>query len=482
MSGRLICQRFRPQAFISHQAIQNFQSARLYNYKRLSSASTSSHSTPAMMAKKNTASAPAPGIPYYTPAQTPPAGTAPAEPEGTNSVPTLFTPLKLRGMTLNNRFAVSPMCMYSADDGHLTDWHLVQLGSYAGRGAALTMVEATAVTPNGRISPEDSGLWQDSQIAPLKRIADYVHSQGQKIGIQLAHAGRKAGTYAPWHYKGAGVRDVVPAEHGGWPDNVWAPSPLPYSSTYPEPKEMTVEEIEGLLQSWTEAARRAVDAGMDTIEIHAAHGYLINQFMSPLSNKRTDTYGGSFENRTRLLIEVTKAIRAVIPDTMPLLVRISATEWMEWSGEESWTIDQSIRLAKMLPELGVDLLDVSSSGNDARQKIQIHPFYQADIAGQIREALKAEGKQLLIGAVGMITNAEMARSIVQEDGSLPGVQNGTIEVEAESGRKSQADLVLVARQFLKEPEFVLRVAHQLGVEVAWPLQYRRAQWPRGAQL
>ncbi|KAB5530537.1 NADPH dehydrogenase [Coniochaeta sp. 2T2.1] len=435
-----------------------------------------------MTVKKNTASAPAPGIPYYTPLQTPPAGTAPAEPEGTTAVPTLFSPLKLRGMTLNNRFAVAPMCTYSADDGHLTDWHLVHLGSYAGRGAALTIVEATSVTPNGRISPEDSGLWQDSQIAPLKRIADYVHSQGQKIGIQLAHAGRKANTFAPWHYKGAGVRDVVPVEQGGWPDNVWAPSAVPFSATYPDPKAMTVEEIEGLVQSWADAARRAVEAGMDTIEIHAAHGYLMTQFLSPLSNKRTDKYGGSFENRTRLLIDVIKAVRAVIPETMPLLVRISAVEWMEWSGEECWTLDQTIRLAKMLPDLGVDLLDVSSGGNAETQKIKLHPYYQVDLAGAIREALKADGKQLLIGAVGLITNAEMARSIVQEDGSLAGVQNGTVEVEGERGQKSKADLVLVARQFLKEPEFVLRVAQQLGVEVAWPLQYRRGRWPRGAQL
>lgn len=436
-----------------------------------------------MTVKKNTASAPAPGIPYYTPAQTPPAGTAPVQAEGTSAAPTLFSPLKLRGLTLTNRFAVSPMCTYSADDGHLTDWHLVHLGSFASRGAALTVVEASAVTPNGRISPEDSGLWQDSQIAPLRRIADYVHSQGQKVGIQLAHAGRKASTFSPWHYKGAGVRDVVPVEQGGWPDNVWAPSPIPYSATYPEPKAMTVEEIEGLVQSWADAARRAVEADMDAIEIHAAHGYLMHQFLSPLSNKRTDKYGGSFENRTRLLVDVIKAVRASIPDAMPLLVRISSTEWMEWSGEEdSWTVDQSVRLAKMLPDLGVDLLDVSSGGNDERQKIQLHPYYQVDIAGQIREALRAEGKQLLIGAVGLITNAEMARSIVQEDGSLAGPQDGTVEVEAESGRKSRADLVLVARQFLREPEFVLRVAQQLGVEVSWPLQYRRGRWPRGAQV
>jgi 2,4-dienoyl-CoA reductase-like NADH-dependent reductase (Old Yellow Enzyme family) len=431
-----------------------------------------------MTVKKATTTAPAPDVPFYTPAQNPPAGTAPAEIEGTNNVPTLFTPLKLRSMTLNNRFAVSPMCTYSADDGHLTDWHLVHLGGFALRGAGLTIVEATGVTANGRISPEDSGLWQDSQIAPLRRIVDYVHSQGQKIGIQLGHAGRKASTFPLWYRGGS---DVVPVEQGGWPDNVWGPSAIPFSPSYPQPKEMTIAEIESLVKSFADAARRAVEAGFDTIEIHGAHGYLISSFLSPISNKRTDKYGGSFENRTRVLVEVIKAIRATIPETMPLMLRISSTEWMEWSGEESWTVDQSIRLAKLLPDLGVDLLDVSSGGNNEQQKIQIHPYYQVSIAGRIREALKAEGKQLLIGAVGMITNAEMAKSIVEEDGSRVAA-DGTVEVSEEHGQKTQADLVLIARQFLKEPEFVLRVAHQLGVKVAWPLQYGRARWHAGDKI
>jgi 2,4-dienoyl-CoA reductase-like NADH-dependent reductase (Old Yellow Enzyme family) len=233
-----------------------------------------------MTIKKITASTGAAGVPFYTPAQTPPAGTAL---DTGADVPTLFTPLKLRGMTLQNRFAVSPMCMYSADDGHLTDWHLVHLGSFALRGAALTIIEASGVTPNGRISPEDSGLWQDSQIAPLKRIADFVHSQGQKIGIQLAHAGRKASTLGPWHVTPT-KHEVAHADVGGWPDNLWAPSAIAWDKGYPTPKEMTVAQIEGLVQSFVDAAKRAVQAGMDTIEIHGAHGYLISEFLSPITN------------------------------------------------------------------------------------------------------------------------------------------------------------------------------------------------------
>jgi len=255
-----------------------------------------------MTIKKLTASTPAKGVPFYTPAQTPPAGTAL---DTGAEVPTLFTPLKLRDLTLQNRFAVSPMCMYSADDGHLTEWHLVHLGAFALRGAALTIVEATAVTANGRISPEDSGLWQDSQIAPLKRIADFVHSQGQKIGIQLAHAGRKASTLGPWHVT-PGRHEVATAEVGGWPDNLWAPSAIPWDEGYPTPKELTVAEIEGLVQSFADAAKRAVQAGVDTIEIHGAHGYLISEFLSPISNQRTDAYGGSFENRVRILLDVVR--------------------------------------------------------------------------------------------------------------------------------------------------------------------------------
>lgn len=431
-----------------------------------------------MTAKKATLSPPAADVPYYTPAQDPPAGT----PTAAAAVPTLFTPLKIRGLTLSNRFAVSPMCMYSADDGHLTDFHLVHLGSFAMRGTALTIVEATSVTPNGRISPEDSGLWKDSQIAPLRRITDFIHSQGQKAAIQLAHAGRKASTIAPWHAT-SGKRDLAGSEVGGWPDDIWGPSAIPFAEGYGSPKEMTVQQIEGLVQSFVDAAKRAVAAGFDVIEVHGAHGYLLTEFLSPISNKRTDAYGGSFEKRTRLLLDVVKAVRATIPESMPLFVRISATEWMEWAGHESWDLPQSIQLAHLLADLGVDLLDVSSGGNSAEQQIKIHPYYQVSLAGQIRAALQSKGKSMLIGAVGMITNAEMARSIVQ-DGKLAtnGTQNSTIEVSEEHGQTTQADLVLMARQYLREPEFVLRTAHHLGVEVKWPIQYHRAAWRKDTKI
>lgn len=233
------------------------------------------------VSKLPTASAPAPGVPFYTPAQDPPAGTALMN--DATPVPTVFTPLTIRGLTLQNRFAVSPMCMYSASNGHLTDFHLVHLGQYALHGTPLTIIEATAVTPNGRISPEDSGLWQDSQIAPIKRVTDFIHSQGQKVGIQLAHAGRKASTLAPWHYRTLG-KEVATEELGGWPDNLWAPSPIPWAEGFPTPKEMTLEQIRGFVRSWKDAARRAVEAGVDLIEIHGAHGYLLTEFLSPITN------------------------------------------------------------------------------------------------------------------------------------------------------------------------------------------------------
>ncbi|KAH8675356.1 hypothetical protein BX600DRAFT_409429 [Xylariales sp. PMI_506] len=408
------------------------------------------------MASSQIKNTPAAGAPYFTPAQDPPAGTA-LDP---SNAPTLFQPLTIRGITLQNRFVVSPMCQYSAQDGHLTDWHFAHLSQFALRGNALIIVEATSVLPNGRITPEDSGLWQDSQIEPLRRITTFAHSQGQKVGIQLAHAGRKASTVAPWLAHHA-ASHVSPPEHGGWPDNVWAPSAIPFSDTFPEPKAMTADQIRELVQAFRDAALRAVAAGIDVIEIHGAHGYLLTEFLSPLSNTRTDEYGGSFENRTRVLFEVIRAVRGVIPDSMPLFLRISSTEWMEWAGEPSWTVDESIRLAKLLPAEGVDLLDVSSGGNNAAQKIQLHPYYQVNIAGQLRDVLKADGSPLLIGAVGLITEAEMARSIVQE---------------------GPADVILLARQLLREPEFPLRVAHQLGVEVAWPVQYHRAGWRKGQKI
>ncbi|KAI1369508.1 NADPH dehydrogenase [Xylaria arbuscula] len=416
----------------------------------------------------------APGAPFYTPVQEPPAGTA-LDPA---TAPTLYQPLKIKDMTLQNRFVVSPMCQYSADDGHHTEWHFSHLAQFIIRGAALTIVEATAVLANGRITPQDSGLWKDSQIAPLKRIVDFAHSQGQKIGIQLGHAGRKASTLAPWLQHSGKHGIVASKEHGGWGDNVWSASAIPIADDdYAMPKEMTKEDIKEFLQAFKDSARRAVEAGFDTIEIHGAHGYLFTTFMSPITNHRTDEYGGSFENRTRLLFEAIAAVKEVIPASMPLLLRISATEWMEHTNEPSWTLEDSIKLAKLLPAAGIDLLDVSSGGNNQDQKINIHAYYQIDLAGKIREELKKEGLNMLIGAVGMITNAEMAYDIVQE-----GKHEAANGFATEEGHTSKADIILMARQFLREPEFPLRVAHQLGVEVKWPIQYHRAGWRKSQKI
>ncbi|GKT55293.1 NADPH dehydrogenase [Colletotrichum tofieldiae] len=429
-----------------------------------------------------TANKAAPGVPFYTPAQEPPAGT----PVDASSAPTLFQPLRIRDVTLNNRIWVSPMCQYSAEDGHLTDYHLVHLGQFALHGAALTIIEATAVEPRGRISPEDVGLWKDSQVAPLKRVADFIHSQNQAVGIQLAHAGRKASLLAPWITETHG-KALAHESEGGWPDDCVAPSAIPYTEDWATPRELTVEEIQGLVKGFADAAKRAIEAGIDVIEIHAAHGYLFTEFLSPLSNKRTDQYGGSFENRTRFLFETLKAVRDVIPSGTPLFLRISATEWMEYAGNPSWTIEDSIKLAKLLPEAGVDLLDVSSGGNNPAAKMVIEPYYQVSLAGRIREALEAEGKKLLIGAVGMISSGEMARSIVQakkakefagaETNGQKAAEQGnvaTLEVDEEHGQVTQADAVLVARQFLREPNFVYKIADEIGVNVKWANQYHRA--------
>ncbi|KAL3419074.1 NADH:flavin oxidoreductase/NADH oxidase [Phlyctema vagabunda] len=414
----------------------------------------------------------APNVPYFTPLQSPPAGTAMKE-----GPPTLFSPLKIRSLTFPNRIWVAPMCTYSAEDGHLTDYHLVHLGAFAYRGASLTIVEATAVLDNGGITPQDSGLWKDSQIAPLKRVADFVHGQGQLLGIQLAHAGRKASTCAPWLVSRGGS-EVATEEVGGWPSNVMGPSAIQWGEGYVKPREMNAQDIQDIINGFRDSAKRSVAAGVDVIEIHGAHGYLISSFLSPISNRRTDNYGGSFENRTRLLIEIIKAIREVIPEGMPLLVRVSSTEWMEGSDEpESWDIPQTIRLAKLLPALGVDLLDVSSGGNNEKQAVPAFNDFQVGIAKQVRHELYASGiKNLLIGAVGMITEAEAAKEIVQEKG------DGTIKITDEQGAIANADIVLVARQFLREPEWVFRVAYRLGVDVRWPVQYHRGRFVRGSKI
>ncbi|PNP53123.1 hypothetical protein THARTR1_06333 [Trichoderma harzianum] len=395
----------------------------------------------------------APGVPFYTPAQNPLVGTALSKDK--DSVPTLFQPIKIRSLELHNRVVVAPMCQYSADDGHLTDYHLVHLGQLALHGTGLIIVEATAVEPRGRISPQDSGLWQDSQIAPLKRVVDFVHSQGTKIGIQIAHAGRKASTLAPW-IGGTANKTLAEEDVGGWPNDVVGPSAIPFDDSNAVPKELTKAEIKGLVQKFAETAQRAVKAGVDLIEIHGAHGYLICSFLSPLSNQRTDEYGGSFENRSRFAREVIEAVRAVIPAEMPLSLRLSATEWMEWSGQPSWTVEDTIKLAKLVPSWGVDILDVSSSANNYQQKIPHDRLFQINIAREIRKALRADGIDLIVGAVGNITDAQTAYDVVQE------------------GPEAAGELAFVARQFLREPEWVLRVAHELKVPVKWAHQYSRA--------
>ncbi len=335
------------------------------------------------------------------------------------------------------------MCEYSCEDGFANDWHLVHLGSRAVGGAGLVFTEATAVSAEGRISPQDLGLWKDDHIAPLARVTAFLHAQGARAGIQLAHAGRKASTWRPW--SGDGV--IAPGD-GGW-SNVLAPSAIPFSPKYPQPRELDKAGIQAIAQAFRDAAVRADRAGFDVIEIHAAHGYLLHEFLSPISNQRTDAYGGSFENRVRLLLEVTDAIRSVWPRERPLFVRISATDYTEGG----WDLAQSIRLAGLLREAGVDLIDVSSGGNVATAQFSVGPGYQTGFA----EAIRAQAG-IATGAVGMITDPAQAAHIL---------------------RTGQADLILIAREFLRDPYWPLHAAAALGETAAWPVQYLRAA-PRGS--
>ncbi|CCL99714.1 uncharacterized protein FIBRA_01736 [Fibroporia radiculosa] len=382
---------------------------------------------------------PAPHVPYYTPAQYPAAGTAlDPQPDG-KPIPMLFQPIKIRGLEFHNRLWLSPMCQYSAEDGKLTAWHFAHLGGIISRGPGLNIVEATSVTPEGRITPEDSGLWCDEQIAPLREIVTFAHSQNQKIGIQLGHAGRKASTVAPWLSKG----DTASVLAGGWPDDVWAPTAGAHSATYPHAHELTKDGIRRVVRAFVDATKRALQAGFDVIEIHNAHGYLLHEFVSPITNKRTDEYGGSFENRIRLTLEVVDAVRAVIPHDMPLFLRISATDWLEKSlaNEPSWRGEDTVRLAGILAEHGVDLLDVSSGGLHPAQKIQGGPAYQAPFAEMVK---KEHGDKILVGCVGAISDGRTAQSVLD---------------------KGQADVVLMARQFQKNPGSVWQFAEELGVAI-----------------
>ncbi len=350
----------------------------------------------------------------------------------------LFEPLKIRSIKLKNRITVSPMCEYSSIDGFANDWHLVHLGSRAVGGAALIFTEATAVSPEGRITPDDLGIWKDDHIEFLQRITKFLYDHGAVAGIQLAHAGRKASHLSPW-------KSGRPLEknEGAW--ETFAPSAVPYKDGQPLPKAMTKDDIKKVVHDFEEGATRAVKAGFKIIEIHAAHGYLINEFLSPISNKRTDEYGGSFDNRIRLLVELVEAVRKIITYDLPLFVRISASDWVDGG----WTIEDSIQLSKVLKEKSVDLIDCSSGGNSPHQVIPVKPMYQVPFSNAIK---KETG--ILTGAVGLITNANEAEEILKE---------------------GKADIIILARQFLRDPYFPLHAAKELEADINWPVQYERAK-------
>jgi 2,4-dienoyl-CoA reductase-like NADH-dependent reductase (Old Yellow Enzyme family) len=356
----------------------------------------------------------------------------------------LFDPLAIREVKFANRVFVSPMCQYSSHNGYANDWHFVHLGSRAVGGAGLVLSEATAVLPEGRISPQDLGIWADEHIEMLSRIVSFIHEQGSVAGMQLAHAGRKASTRRPWEGSGA-----IPEAEGGW-KKVVAPSALPFADNYPMPQALTTDGIQEVVAAFAAAARRACQAGFRVLEIHAAHGYLIHEFLSPLSNKRADDYGGSFENRTRLCREVVAGVRSAWPKELPLFVRISTTDWIDGG----WNIDESVKLAGELKKMRVDLIDCSSGGNVLHAKIPVGPGYQVASAERIR--CEAE---IMTGAVGMITSPVQAEHII---------------------RTGQADAVIMAREFLRDPYWALRAARELEQPIAWPVQYLRAA-PKDAQ-
>jgi 2,4-dienoyl-CoA reductase-like NADH-dependent reductase (Old Yellow Enzyme family) len=349
----------------------------------------------------------------------------------------LFTPLTLRDVTFRNRIFVSPMCQYSSEDGLPNDWHFVHLGSRAVGGAGLVIVEASGVSPEGRITAWDSGIWSEAHADAFRRIVDFIDAQGSVAGIQIAHAGRKASTDKPW--RGGRAIKEGPAS---W--TTLAPSPIPYRDGDPIPHALTLDEIDEVIAQFVRSAGLARRAGFRVLEVHAAHGYLLHQFLSPLSNTREDEYGGSLENRMRFTLHIVREVREVWPRELPLFVRISASDW----AEGGWTLADSIVLSKELKELGVDLVDCSSGGAIPHAKIELGPGYQVPFA----RAIRAEAK-IATGAVGLITSAQQAEQIVLE---------------------GSADAVLLARQLLRDPYFPLHAARELGVELAWPDQYGRA--------
>ena len=350
----------------------------------------------------------------------------------------LFTPIRLRGVECRNRVFVSPMCQYSSVDGFPTDWHLVHLGSRAVGGAGLVMTEATAVTPDGRISPGDLGIWSDAHGEALLRVAAFIKAHGAVPAIQLAHAGRKASTAAPW----MGGAPVTP-EQGGW--EVSAPSAVAFAPGYQVPRELTARDLADLSDCYAEAARRALGAGFAAVEIHAAHGYLLHQFLSPLSNRRTDEYGGSYDNRVRFPLAVARRVRSAWPAELPVLVRVSATDW----ANGGWTLEDSIELSRRLKAEGVDMIDCSSGGLVPGAKIPAGPGYQTPFAAAIRAQAG-----IATAAVGLVTSPEQAEQIVAT---------------------GQADAVLLAREMLRDPYWPLMAARRLGADVSWPRQYERAK-------
>jgi len=350
----------------------------------------------------------------------------------------LFSPLKLRDMEFKNRIFVSPMCQYSSESGMPEDWHLVHLGSRAVGGAALVFTEATAVSPEGRITPWDLGIWSETHARSFERIAAFIKSQGAVPGIQLGHTGRKGSTDVPWR-----DREALSPERGGW--QPVAPSPIPFDSRSPIPRELTPVEIEGITAKFVEAARRSAKAGFEVLEIHMAHGYLFHQFMSPLSNRRNDRYGGSLENRVRFPLETARAVRNVWPQSFPFFIRISCTDWVE----KGWDLKQSLELCRKLKEIGVDLVDCSSGALVPDADIPVAPGYQTPFSEAIRRQVG-----IATGAVGLITEAAQAEQIVST---------------------GQADVVLLARGFLRDPYWPLHAARALGIDLPWPKPYERAK-------